>query len=190
MSDQKPAVSVVHAIDRRVRFRAPALAGRRDPSVQLAERLALEPGIDVVTVNPRTGSVLVESASTPLDPRALRALIAQIVSEIRDESGRSLAAPRPEAQPGPTRVARAVAHAFSGINADVREALDQRADLGTLLPVFFAAGGLVEVAVSGKLPAPAWFNLLWWSLRSFMTFNMTAVEQERVGNGEPLARPA
>jgi hypothetical protein len=46
------------------------------------------------------------------------------------------------------------------------------------------AGGLVEVAATGKLPAPAWFNLLWWSLRSFMTFNPGAVEEQTRGARE------
>ena len=76
--------------------------------------------------------------------------------------------------------------AVAGINADVRAALDQRADLGTLLPVVFAIAGLVEVGATGKMPVPTWFNLLWWSLRSFMSFNIRAVEEEvQDGGGAP-----
>ena len=33
------------------------------------------------------------------------------------------------------------------------------------------------------MPVPTWFNLLWWSLRSFMTFNIRAVEEE-IGDDE------
>ena len=44
----------------------------------------------------------------------------------------------------PTRVARAVVHAALAINDDVRAALDDRADLGTLLPVIFAAAGVLR----------------------------------------------
>ncbi|KYF64870.1 hypothetical protein, partial [Sorangium cellulosum] len=132
----------------------------------------------VVTARPATGSVIVERLEGGLDPERLRGRLAELVSEARGDDGRPLAAPLPDAHPGPTRVARAVAHAFAGINADVREALDYRADLGTLLPVVFATAGLAEVGVTRRMPAPAWFNLLWWSLRWFMTFNQGAVSEE------------
>ncbi len=81
-----------------------------------------------------------------------------------------------------------MARAAAGINADVRAALDDRADLGTLLPVFFAVAGIAEVASDGEMPVPTWFNLLWWSLRSFMTFNIRAVEEE-VTDGDEAPRP-
>jgi hypothetical protein len=181
-----PTCSIVHALDRRVRLRAPALSNRRDACVEVAEQLAREPGCDVVTVNPRTGSVLVESADARLDAEALRRRVNALLRQVRDEGGSPLTEGLPERHPGPTRVARAVAHAFSGINADLREALDGRADLGTLLPVVFAVAGLAEVAVTGKLPVPAWFNLLWWSQRTFMTFNISAVEEEaRAARDQP-----
>jgi hypothetical protein len=177
-----PLAVVVHALDRRVRLRAPLLTGHRAACARVAASLAREAGADdVVLINPRTGSVLIASERGPLDAGALRQRLAHLVSEEHDKAGRSLTHWRPDRHPGPTRVARAVAHAFVGINADVRSALDHRADLGTLLPVIFAAGGLVEVVVTGKIPAPAWFNLLWWSLRSFMTFNMSALEEETRG---------
>ena len=75
-----------------------------------------------------------------------------------------------------------MARAVSGINADVRAALDARADLGTILPLVFAAAGVAQVGARGAMPVPTWFNLLWWSLRSFMTFNFEAVTEEE---GQP-----
>lgn len=181
----RPAASLVHALDRRVRLRAPALIGHQGACEAVADALAREPGCEVVTINPRTGSVLVESGEARLDPEALRRRLDALLGEARDEAGQPLGeAPPPAPQPGPTRVARAVAHAVAGINADVKAKLDNRADLGTILPVIFASAGLVEVAVTRKMPGPAWFNLLWWSLRSFMTFNIAAVEEEtRASNG-------
>jgi hypothetical protein len=181
---KQPVCCVVHALDRRVRLRAPALSGRRSACVRVAEELARERGCEAVTVSPRTGSVLVESSESTLDAESLRARIESLLREARDESGRPLAEGRPELQPGPTRVARSVAHAFADINAEVRATMDNRADLRTLMPVVFAAAGLAEVMVTGKLPAPAWFNLLWWSLRSFMTFNTDAVEEELRHRGD------
>lgn len=173
-------VHVVHALDRRARLRAPALTGHPDAALRVAERLVEEdPRCEVVTINPHTGSILVESQDGKLDPEAIRERLERLIREERDAAGNPLTDVRPERHPGPTRVARAVAQAFAAINADVREALDHRADIGTLLPVFFATAGIAEVVVTRKLPVPAWFNLLWWSIRSFMTFNMTAVEEQK-----------
>ena len=185
-----PACSVVHALERRVRLRAPALAGHRGACEQVAEALAREPGCDVVSINPTTGSVLIESGEATLDREALRQRVDVLLGEARDEAGQPLSDERPAPQPGPTRVARAVAHAVAGINADVRATLDNRADLGTILPVIFVSAGLAEVLVTRKLPVPTWFNLLWWSLRSFMTFNISAVEEETRKNGAAAAAAA
>lgn len=182
------AVHVAHALERRVRLRAPALAGHASACERVAHQLALEPGCEVVTVRPITGSVIVERSEGDLDVDRLRARLAELLGDLRDDDGRPLDAQPPNGQPGPTRVARAVAHAVAAINTEVREALDHRADLGTLLPVVFATAGLTEVAITRKLPVPAWFNLLWWSLRSFMTFNPIAVlEETRQAGGQAPA---
>lgn len=183
------SVHVAHALERRVRLRAPALSGHASACERVAQQLALEPGCEVVTVRPITGSVIVERGEGALDADRLRARLAELLGELRDDDGRPLGAQPPGGQPGPTRVARAVAHAVVAINAEVREAMDHRADLGTLLPVVFATAGLTEVAITRKLPVPAWFNLLWWSLRSFMTFNPSAVMEEMRQAGGQAPEP-
>jgi hypothetical protein len=176
-------VSIGHALPRRVRLSAPPLAGQRAAAERVARALADDPSVFRVTVRPATGSVILESEEGVLSADDLAARLRALVMAERDEQGRPLPELGPDDHPGPTRVARALVHAVAGINADVREALDQRADLGTILPVVFAAMGVAEVGVTGKMPVPTWFNLLWWSLRSFMTFNIRAVEEE-VGDGE------
>ncbi|MGK3995429.1 HMA2 domain-containing protein [Sorangium sp. So ce1024] len=181
-------VLVAHVLERRVRLRAPALAGHRGACERVAEQLSADPACEVVRVRPATGSVIIERLEGGLDAERLRGRLVELVNEARDDEGHLLSASRPDAHPGPTRVARALTHAFAGINADVREALDYRADLGTLLPVVFATAGLAEVGVTRRLPVPAWFNLLWWSLRWFMTFNQGAVsEEQRSAGGAPGA---
>lgn len=178
-------VLLVHALERRVRLRSPVLAGQRAACQRVAEELAREPGCEVVKVRPLTGSVIIERGEGKLDPEGLRTRLTELVDRaLDDHQGRPIAtALEAGAHPGPTRVARAIAHAFVAINADMREAMDGHADLGTILPVFFASAGLTEIGVTGKLPVPAWFNLLWWSVRSFMTFNPEAVLEELRGNG-------
>jgi hypothetical protein len=171
-------VFVAQSLPRRARLRAPALAGAREACERVAHALAEGGLYQRVTVRPVTGSVIVEDEDRTPDARALARRLAELLAAERDDAGRPLHEPRPEEHPGPTRIAKAVAHAAAAINGDVREALDDRADLGTILPVFFAMAGLSEIGKAGKLPTPSWFNLLWWSLRSFMTFNFRAVEEE------------
>jgi hypothetical protein len=175
-------VKVVHVLPSRVRLRAPPLAGHREACERVAQAIAGEGRFARVRVRPSTGSIVVEDDDGAIPVEALAEKVRELVAGERDEQGRPLAELRPDDHPGPTRVAQAVAHAVAGINADVREALDQRADLGTILPVFFAAAGIAEVARTREMRGPSWFNLLWWSLRSFMTFNIRAVEEE-IQNG-------
>lgn len=176
-------VLVAQTLPRRVRLRAPALAGARAACEHVAHALAEGGLYERVTVRPVTGSVIVEDEDRAPDAHALAAHLAALLAAARDDRGLPLHEPTPEEHPGPTRIAKAVAHAVAGINADVRDALDDRADLGTILPVFFGLAGIADLSRSHKLPTPSWFNLLWWSLRSFMTFNFRAVEAE-VEEGE------
>ena len=169
---------VEHALPRRVRLVAPLLAGQPAACERVARALAAGGALGRVTVRPLTGSVLIEDDEACLDPGALLARLRELVQTEHDEGGRLLGVAPPGEHPSPTRVARAVAHAASGINADVGAMLDHRADLGTLLPVFFAAAGVAELGAGDKMPVPTWFNLLWWSMRAFMTFNLRAVEEE------------
>lgn len=173
---------IVHELPWRVRLRVPMLVGHREACHRIAERLCDDGLADRVRVRPSTGSILAESLESPVDSRRLCARVEELARGERDERGRPII--DADEQPGPTRVARAVAHAVHELNRSVRDALDDRADLGTLLPVFFAMGGVTEVASSGRLPAPPWFNLFWWSIRSFMTFNLEAViEEKKIVNG-------
>jgi hypothetical protein len=175
---EPPRAQICHALAHRVRVRAPILAGRRALVEQAARALAAAGAFARVTARPETGSFIVEDPDVSLDAPALARRIEEILRDLRDDEGRPLTPSRPEDHPGPTRIARAVVHAVAGINTDVRAVLDDRADLATILPVLFAAGGLRELAVTGRMTGPSWFNLLWWSLRSFMTFNIRAVEEE------------
>lgn len=178
-------VLVEHSLPHRVRLRAPLLVGRREICQRIAAAFAAATDVATVAVRPATGSVIASDPACPLDSAALAKKLDELIAAERDEQGRPLALPTPDEHPGPTRVARAVAHAVAGVNADVRAALDDHVDLGTILPVFFAAAGVAEAATEKRLPVPTWFNLLWWSLRSFMTFNIRAVEDEVREADEP-----
>ena len=181
-------VVIAQVLPQRVRFVAARLVWHRGACERVARALAAGGGFDRVKVRPATGSVIVEGSAGSFSPEALAAKLEDLVGSEHDDAGRELGALGPDDHPGPTRIARAVVRAASAINDDVRAALDDKADLGTILPVVFAAVGAFEVAASGRLPVPTWFNLLWWSLRSFMTFNIRAVEEEVQGVSEPDMR--
>ncbi len=187
-----PYAHVVHALACRVHVRAPALSGHPDAMARVARTLAEDPAHERVSARPWTGSIVIERedgaacAGPNLDAEGIARRVSDLVAAERAPDGHPLTAHRPERHPGPTRVAHAVAHAAREINTSVSEALDHRADLATLLPVAFAAGGFAEIAATGKLPVPSWFNLVWWSLRSFMTFNAGAVAAEAHCNGAPI----
>ncbi len=185
-------VTIVHSLSNRVHLAAPQLAWHREACARVARALADDGAFDRVTVRPATGSVIVENEGDerPLSAAALQAKLVELASAERDDEGRLLTELGPEDHPGSTRIARAVVRAAAGINADVRAALDDRADLGTVLPVIFALGGIAEVGATGRMPVPTWFNLLWWSLRSFMTFNIRAVEEEVSAGEEPTSGQA
>lgn len=167
-------VELAHAVPGRVRLRAPLIVGRPAVAERIVAALQRE-GSTRVTARTMTGSVVVEGEA--LDPDRLLERLRALLAAERDERGRPLEAPRPQA-PGPVRIAHTIAHAFLELNGDVRRGLGGDADLGTLLPVVFAGLGFIELARARTLPTPSWFNLLWWSVRSYMIFNPGAVDEE------------
>lgn len=81
-------------------------------------------------------------------------------------------------------VARAAASLFKRSNLEVVRATDGRIDMGTLAALGFAVGGAVEVAVTGNLPLPPWFQLAWWAFRTFTTLEDRAIERTDVLQGD------
>jgi hypothetical protein len=126
-----------------------------------------------VIVRPLTGSVIVERAAAPLDARDLAHRLEKLLED-PDMAGPDAAA-RASMGAG-TRIARAVAIAVRQMNEDVREALGGTADLGSIFPIGLAAASAIQVSVSGNLVAVPWYTLVWYSLRSFLSFNSDAIK--------------
>jgi len=166
-------VRIVHSLPGRLRLRLPWLHDRREAAVPLADRLSTLPGIAEVRVNPFSGSVLFLYDEEQLDESRLLAAVREATGvEIVARSGEPLppeavAALQLEAKPEISRIERAAATFFHEVNLDVLEASEGRIDLGTLASVMFAATGAAEVALQRKLPLPQWFQLAWWSFRTF-----------------------
>ena len=172
----EPAVRVVHRLSRRVHLRAPALSFHRDACQRIADQLAYQFPDHRIAVRPQTGSVIAELESGDIDADTLAQRFAALLAQERDERDRPLLASHAEPR-GPTALARAVVTAFRGLNDDVRTALDGRADLGTLASLALAASGVTQIARRGEFQPVQWFNLLWFSMGTFLSFNSDAAAQ-------------
>ncbi|MCK6530501.1 hypothetical protein L6R50_24060 [Myxococcota bacterium] len=178
------AVFVAHQLPGRLRIRL--WRGPSPDPTELrsaAERVGRLTEVDRVDHHPVTGSLIVH-----YDPDRWSE------DEVLDRCAAALGASklvRPgEPTPPPTemavmgsRLARAVAVLFGELNADLYRATRGTADLRILLPLTFGGLGAAEVLVTGKLPAPPWFNLMWWSFRTFTTFNQEAIADAVGGEG-------
>jgi hypothetical protein len=65
-------------------------------------------------------------------------------------------------------------------------ATDGRLDLGILAAMGFLAVGATEIIVTRKLPAPPWFNLAWWAVRTFTTFESKVMEAPTAPRRAPV----
>jgi hypothetical protein len=157
---------IVHVLPHRVRLRAAVLVGQRSTCERVARKLAEQVECGQVAVRPLTGSVIVEGPQVP-DPAFLSARLAALLSEEYDDSGRRLGEP-PPLDANSTKLAEAILTAVKTLNADVRDRLDNEADLGVLASVLLAAVGVVEASLAGKLELPSWSTLFWYSA-SWMT---------------------
>lgn len=161
----EPVVVSIHELPERTRLRVraeplPMLAERAE---RLADALAVEPGVTKVEINRRTGSVLVSHAATvtatALSARAREALAAFRAhdADVDDEG------------PAITGIARELHKLFVDANRDLRRRTNGMLDLGTAATLTLLSVGAIEIAVTQTVPVPPWFNLAWWSFRTFMT---------------------
>ena len=176
MSDRR-YIAIVHVLPGRTRLRSPLLR-RDEPSCErVADHLAARPGTREVIVKPYTGSVLITHArdvtATALADEAARVLGGATVLAPGESP------PMPEHVPPFSAVARKLAQAVQEIDADIRRKTDGAVDLGTLATLGFFGAGAAEVAASGKLPLPPWFNLAWWGFSTFVTTEQAEIAAER-----------
>jgi hypothetical protein len=168
---------VVHHLPERTRLRSPVLRKTAAACTELADALAAVPGVREVRVRPYTGSALILH-----DPGVTLDALTEVACGALD-GVRVLA-------PGEAPPLSAVVPAFSSIrqklaaiareiDLDIRRSSDGSVDLGTLATLGLVGAGATQVAASGELPMPPWFNLAWWAYRTFMTTH----------NGAPSAPP-
>lgn len=176
-------IAVAHRLPDRTRLRTPVLRGDVAASDRLADAFAALPGVREVTVRPYTGSVLIVHD----EHVELAALLttAQQALDLPRVLAPGEPPPRDPAVPTFSSVARKLIAAAREIDLDVRRRTEGSIDLGTITALCFAGAGALEVATTGQLPMPPWFNLAWWSFRTFMTLERDELRAEREQGAPP-----
>ena len=175
MSSSRRIIYIAHSSAGRVRLRLHWLRGAPGEAPPLADHLAALNGMIEAAVRPWTGSVLCHFDPERLDEaRIIRAVqrCTRVTAVVRRGEEMPAAAFEPAAAEGApaSSLARAVAESFSSINQQVLAATDGQLDLGILTSLGFMTAGAAEILVTRQLPAPPWFNLAWWAVRTFTTF--------------------
>jgi hypothetical protein len=174
---------IAHQLPDRTRLRTPVL--RNDPAAyeRLADTLAATPGVREVKIRPYTGSVLIDHDDTLAIGTLVETVRATLAIDRVLASGEK---PPLETEVPPfSSIARKMVIAIRELDSDIRRGSDGTVDLGILVTLGFISAGAAEIAVSGELPLPPWFNLAWWGFRTFMT-----TEQPEIHAGdEPPTLP-
>lgn len=179
-------IEIAHALPGRLRLRLPFLRDRPGEATPLADQMVEVDGVAEVQCRPFTGSLLCSYDPARISEQELIAAVRRLTGvervfrtgpamDAREEDALLLAL---VAQDG-TEIADEAAALFQRLNLDVLRFTEGRLDIGTLAALAFAVAGAVEVGVTKKLPAPPWFNLAWWSFRTFATMERAAIERAR-----------
>jgi hypothetical protein len=137
-------------------------------------------GVRTVKVNPRTASVLCTHEPS-IDPTTLEQAVAAAVT-----------ATEPRPRPGTSAVARALALLFRDLNREVLDATEGRLDAPTLASLTFLVAGALGLAQKERISPPPWFNLAWWSFRTFVTLEgetIQAVADDDTESDQTLGEP-
>lgn len=165
-------ISVAHSLPGRVRMRVSGLRDEPSSAAAIADALASLPGVLEVRVRAFTGSVLCSYD----DSRTTESDVVEATGSLVATEMARVAKPRRRTRARGSQVGRAVVEAFRELDADVREATEDRLDLGTVAALGFLVTGAVEVVSTRTLPAPPWFNLAWMAFRTLTVFETEADE--------------
>jgi hypothetical protein len=182
-SPQSGWVQLAHRLPERTRLRSPAL--RKDVAAceRVVDAIAAIAGVREVRARPYTGSVLVvhadDIAAGTLVETAARVLGVSKVLQPGEPP------PLDGDVPPLASLARKLVAAMRGIDADLRRASEGTVDLGTLTTFSFLGAGALEIATTGQLPLPPWFNLAWWGFRTFVTTEQEEIRAEAADTPDP-----
>lgn len=164
----------------RLRVRADTFRLLPDVAEEVRARVAEERGVLSTSRSPITGSILVA-----YDPRELQ--LPRLIAVIVRASGlHGLALDVDDAWKDEAPQGARVRNRASALNDLLRGKTQGTVDLRTALPGALAGGGLLML-LAGKRQAPAWYDLMMWSLTTFSIFNPPQPQPPRhdAEDGEP-----
>jgi hypothetical protein len=166
-------IRLVHALPGRVRLQSSRLKGNPSLAQEIAGQLQAVPAITGVTASAVTGSLLLFSdpgrALTKNTIRQLAGVLKILAPGVSSVEVAGWLKPGAVASSQPPPLAGSIADFFGAVNAAVSRAFGGL-DLKVLVPASLFLLG-IRGMISEKATPPAWYNLLWFALSTFMMFH-------------------
>ncbi len=175
-------IKVVHAIPGRIRLKVSQI--RENPlfADQIEQRLATIPGVQKVTINPLTSSVLVlYDTAVVASPESLQALAGPLSLLFPGLTAKDLETVQTMATNGTGAVpplAAGIRTFFSSLNTKLSTTTDGAADLKLVLPLALFALGIRSLLVSEKRLFPTWYDFFWFALGTYFMLNPRPEERQ------------
>ncbi len=150
-------VQTAHFLPGRVRLRVPSLAENVAGAALVREKLPAIQGVQSVTLDPATGSVLIMYREDEVRPELLFAAVVRLMN-LDAELKRM-------PQPIVTRELREI---LGSVNRMVYDRTGGLLDLWSAALILLAAFGIQRVLAQGMRAFPAGLTLVWWGLASLL----------------------
>jgi hypothetical protein len=167
-------IRLVHATPGRIRLKVARAREDQALANQLHQRLVSLPGVQSVTVNSLTGSVLIRYQAEGVDPQDLQRTFAEPLSALFpggppvDFSSRSPEAGGLASQISP--LGEQIRTFFGTLNTNVSHLTKGSADLKALVPLTLFVLGVRGLLTSDRPSVPAWYDFLWFALGTYFMF--------------------
>ena len=150
-------VQTAHFVPGRVRLRVPSLAENSTGAAMVREKLPTIEGVQSVTLNPATGSVLIIYREDEVRPELLFAAVVRLMN--LDAELKRI--PQPI-------VTRELKEILGSVNRMVYDRTGGLVDLWSAGLILLAAIGIQRVLVQGMRAFPAGLTLIWWGMASLL----------------------
>jgi len=171
-------IHVAHAIPGRIRLKIDRLKGDATLAQTMRERVRSLPGVQHVETNATTGSLLVlydeGVAGWSEHQRPLVQTVASMWGLRPDEVRRHLAHPSNGHWGARAIRPHHVKGFFSSLNEQV-ESVTGGVGLTLLVPLALVLLGIRGALVADRVPAPRWYDLLWFGFAAFLMLNVAGV---------------
>ena len=145
-------IETKHLLPGRVRFSIPLLVGNDDSVERIEQQLQRVDGIDSVSANKISGSVIIRYQPQKIAPELLFAALIRVLGLEKEL----------ERTPQPV-IAKGVQHVGNALNHAVYSSTHGILDLWTALPLVLLTLGVRKMVTERTLSFPTGFTLLWWA---------------------------